>query len=108
MKKMRKNKMARKAIPFTNTLGQIINVGDNVVAVTVSTQRVSMRPGQYLGQTDSGNCQVMVEGHRYETRYTDTNELVKWSTFDRNRPHATNKVPYNRITTLQLNRIIKG
>lgn len=100
--------MTRKTIPYTNDVGQTINVGDKVVAVTVSTQTVKMRPGTYLGQTQNGGCQVEVTDHRYETRYTDTGELVQWSTFNKARPHETNKVPFQRICTLQLNRILKG
>ena len=62
-------------IPFTNRFGQIINVGDTVIAIASGYGRsIKFRPATYLGQTGSSptveftHCsyQLNAMGTRYE------------------------------------------
>lgn len=94
--------LKREVIPFTNDEKQVINPGDAVVAVTVSTGCVSTYLGTYLGQVN-GKCQVEVEYDGWDWVDKDTGLRGKWGD-----PNITyREVRIKRITTLQLNRIYK-
>lgn len=92
--------------PFVNKLGQTINVGDQVIAVTMSTKCLAVRKGVYIGQTSTGRVKVYAEFIEQACYYTDNNEPVKWgSTYDSKRPKEWRKEPRHRVTTLVNNQI---
>ena len=48
-----------KNVSFTNDIGQTIEPGAKIVAVTVSSHSMKSRVGTYLGMSDSGNCCIV-------------------------------------------------
>ncbi len=103
----------RQEVPFVNTIDQEIQVGDKVVVITKSCQRIRTSVGTYLGLTENGNVQARVKSKVYRCFNKQTNEQVSWQ--------AYYKAPYNerrenfegryvdgeRISTLQRNRVFK-
>ena len=65
--------------PFTNEIGQTINVGDEVLVVTMSTSCLGVRQGTYLGLKPSNRVQVQVPRHTYKYFHKITGELVEYS-----------------------------
>lgn len=47
--------------PFTNEIGQTINVGDEVLVVTMNTKCLGINKGIYLGTTDTHRVQAKVQ-----------------------------------------------
>jgi hypothetical protein len=110
-------KVQRYAEPFVNSFGDVIQPGDEVYAVTVSTSRTAVSKGKYIGVTKSSGwrgeevkrVQLEVDAKRSFWVYKDTGERVDyyvWYKSDRSRDVTIDYEPYKRITTLQLNRIM--
>lgn len=103
----------RQEVPFVNDIGQEIQVGDKVVVVTKSTQRVRSSVGVYLGLTENGNVQARVKCKVYGCFNKETNERVSWHEFykasynDRRERFEGKYMDGERISTLQCNRIFK-
>lgn len=95
-------------VPFTNHIGQVINVGDKVLAVTVSAHRYRAREGIYVGKSVSGCPQVRGQLERYGAFYVEKNEAGGHD-LARGWPHK-GKVEYKKYlalttSTLQLGRV---
>jgi hypothetical protein len=114
-------KVVRHIEPFVNQFGDTINPGDAVYAITVCTQRTHVAKGNYLGVIKRagwrGNeeryVQVLVDAKRTEMRWADTDEPTNWNQYwnsgttnDTRRAVKYVPVPYKRVSTLQLNRIV--
>ncbi len=95
----------REEIPYTNSSGQVINPGDDVLVVTVSTGCVMTYTGKYLGMNGK-SVQAVVEDDGYvwvDKRTGEAGSFYKIPAEFR----GYQKVKRNRITTLQRNRIYK-
>lgn len=127
----------RQEVPFTNDLGQTIQVGDEVVVVTMCTKSVYTNRGKYIGLRN-GNVQaelalemnVLVDketreqvniwkileeegvGYPYRIRYGTPEYKEALERYNTRRQEIMAKCeyekrPYTRVTTLQRNRIYK-
>lgn len=90
-------------VPFTNDIGQTINVGDKVLAISVSTQRFAAREGVYVGKSASGFPQVRRTLKRWGAYYKGTDTKASW-------PYTNDDVDYKhvgveRVGTLSLGRV---
>jgi hypothetical protein len=110
-------KVQRYAEPFVNSFGDVIQPGDEVYAVTVSTSRTAVSKGKYIGVTKSSGwrgeevkrVQLEVEAKRSYWYFKDTGERTTWNEYyykQKDRDVGMGYEPYKRITTLQLNRIM--
>jgi len=78
-----------KAIPFTNDIGQVINVNDEVVVITTSSGYVSVKRGKFVGV---GGNRVVIEAEA--TR-------INWIAY----PSKYERVSYMRKSYLNDNRV---
>lgn len=89
--------------PFTNNIGQVINVGDPVVMISTGyCKSVNIVKGTYEGLVN-GQPRCSYDGFKYE--YVDVSGKVhySWPGFSVTR----RKVPARRNTTLRLGRVYK-
>lgn len=114
-------KPVRHIEPFTNEFGDVIQPGDAVYVITRCTGQTSVKKGEYLGVIKRTGwrgatelaVQVRVDAKKMAWRYTDTGENTTWTEYYYNGRKSDRKVemyyvPYKRVSTLQLNRIVPG
>ena len=97
--------------PFVNEFNQTINVGDEVIVVTMSTKCLGINKGTYLGITDSKRVQVKVPTYGYKWYLKETNEPFDY--YKSNIPYheklniayAKRELTGSRIITLINNKI---
>lgn len=74
------------AVSFTNSIGQTIEPGEKIVAVTNSTKTLRTRQGTYLGMTDNGKrvvCEVLIDRAVYV--FDDNGQETTWNNAYRER-----------------------
>lgn len=76
--------------PFTNNIGQTINVGDKVLAVSISTNRYAGREGIYVGKSASGAPQVRRTVQVWGAYYKGTERKASW-------PYTKDDVEYKYV-----------
>jgi hypothetical protein len=113
-------KAVRHIEPFTNQFGDVIQPGDAVYSITMCTKNTYVAKGEYLGVIKSlgwggretTRVQVLVDAQKTAWRWRDTKEDTTWLAYysQRGEPNArmveAYNVPYKRVSTLQLNRIL--
>ena len=113
-------KAVRHIEPFTNQFGDIIQPGEEVYSITMSYKTTSVKKGEYLGVIKRAGwggreeiaVQVLVDAQKTAWRWRDTKEDTTWLAYysQRNQPDArmveAYNIPYKRVSTLQLNRIL--
>lgn len=92
----------RLLIPFENTMGQVINVGDPILVISESYKTTSIRKGVYVGM-HGNKVQAEVPAFLYKYCLGDTDEECRWNHPDAKR----HQIVGSRIATLQRNRIFK-
>ena len=116
---MTEKKVARHIEPFTNEFGDVIQPGEDIYAITMCTKNTYVTKGKYLGVIKRAGwrgqeqlaVQVEVDAKRAAYRYKDTKETTTWHEYYYNggpngREVELYSVPYKRVSTLQLNRIV--
>jgi hypothetical protein len=113
-------KPVRHIEPFTNQFGDVIQPGDAVYSITMCTKTTSVKKAEYLGVIKREGwrgeeqlaVQVLVDADKTVWRWADTKEDTSWDVYYRqcNKPNSRQieaySVPYKRVSTLQLNRIV--
>ena len=67
-------------ISFTNEIGQTINPGNNIIAVTMSSKTLRTRQGTFLGMTDNGKrCIVEVLARKCVYTFKDNGQETTWN-----------------------------
>jgi hypothetical protein len=117
-------KMSEKAIrhiePFTNQFGDVIQPGDAVYSITMCTKNTHIAKGEYLGVIkregwrgkEELSVQVLVDAEKTAWRWKDTKEDTTWFAYYSQSRELNSRdveaygVPYKRVSTLQLNRIV--
>ncbi len=106
--------------PFTNDFGDVIQPGEAVYSITMCTKTTSVKKGEYLGVIkrtgwrgkEELSVQVLVDASRTSWRWKDTKEHTSWFAYysQCKEPNARQveaySVPYKRVSTLHLNRIV--
>jgi hypothetical protein len=88
-------------VPFTNHIGQTINVGDKVLAVSVSTQSYCARDGVYVGLSASGFPQVRRNIQKWGAWYKGTETRAEW-------PYAVEDIDYKHVNTESVGTLLLG
>lgn len=95
----------REAVPFTNSIGQVINPGDDVAVITHCTGSTITYKGKYLGMRGN-KVQAVVEDDSYTWVNSVTGEVGSYYNIPAE-VRKYQKCKRDRITTLQRNRIFK-
>ena len=115
-------KTVRHIEPFTNEFGDVIQPGDTVYSITRCTGSTHVSKGKYLGvikrydywrKGEAPYVQVEVDAKKAAYRWKDTKEDTTWNEYWKQRSTTGRGieiyyVPYKRVSTLQLNRIVPG
>jgi hypothetical protein len=113
-------KAVRHIEPFTNQFGDVIQPGEEVYSITMSYKTTSVKKGEYLGVIKRAGwggreevaVQVLVDAQKTAWRWRDTKEDTTWLAYysQSGEPNArmveAYNIPYKRVSTLQLNRIL--
>jgi hypothetical protein len=112
-------KAVRHIEPFTNQFGDVIQPGEAVYSITMCTKTTSVKKAEYLGVIKRAGwggreelaVQVLVDAQKTAWRWKDTKEDTSWDVYWRQKNSTGREVepyniPYKRVSTLQLNRIV--
>lgn len=96
----------RQEIPFTNKFGQTINPGDKVVWTTLRWKFVEQGTGTYVGLYN-GKVQVRVPEQKILITWKHPDGMISKSWCAGAKVNERIIMWFDRIATLQLNRIVK-